>query len=55
MSNLIKDTTMEERIALIKQWVQAASFETYVGLQMMADSRQEAIALTGLMSRFSTN
>ena len=27
-------------------------FETYVGLQMMAGSRQEAI---GPMSRFSTN
>lgn len=27
MSNLIKDTTTEERIALIKQWVQAASDE----------------------------
>jgi len=27
MSNLIKDTTKEERIALIKQWVQAANDE----------------------------
>ena len=27
VSNLIKDTTTEERIALIKQWVQAASDE----------------------------
>lgn len=27
MSNLIKDTTKEERIALIKQWVQVASEE----------------------------
>lgn len=36
MSNLIKDTTMEERIALIKQWVQAASDEGEVdnGLEL---------------------
>lgn len=27
MSNLIKDTTKEERIALIKTWVQAATDE----------------------------
>lgn len=27
MSNLIKDTTKEQRIALIKQWVQAANDE----------------------------
>lgn len=27
MSNLIKDTTKEERIALIKAWVQAANDE----------------------------
>ena len=36
MSNLIKDTTTEERIALIKQWVQAASDEGEVdnGLEL---------------------
>ena len=36
MSNLIKDTTLEERIALIKQWVQAASDEGEVdnGLEL---------------------
>lgn len=36
MSNLIKDTTMEERIALIKRWVQAASDEGEVdnGLEL---------------------
>lgn len=36
MSNLIKDTTMEERIALIKRWVQAASDECEVdnGLEL---------------------
>ena len=38
MSNLIKDTTTEERIALIKQWVQAASDEGEVdnGLELWA-------------------
>ena len=36
MSTLIKDTTTEERIALIKQWVQAASDEGEVdnGLEL---------------------